>query len=1000
MRRFRESFGAKLLAALVGTVGVLLAVTLLVVRSQTERQVAAVAEKAVRSAEAQFAEIEELRRQLVDRLARPLVESPRATASLDAAIMDGDLAAIAGSTAYEMDLAGFPDMLVAYTDRDGRLVLTTDMSGSVSTADMLVIEPVARALLETDDFETVSYRVMEGSLYSVRTRVVELGARLVGTVSFAIPLTDEDVAGIGEVVGVEVCLVAEGNCLAGTASARERLADVLASVAAVTEPLRAVAEGIDWSVSARPLIPGDPAQGARVIAVPLDDVLAPFDRITDALFLGGGGALFLSILIGLALSRSLTRPVKALVAATGRVAEGDYEAEVSVDSHDEIGTLAGAFNEMTRGLLLKERYRSVLNKVVSRDVADELMAGDVELGGENREVTVLFADIRGFTALTDGMEPQEVIGLLNECMERLSRAVEDEGGVVDKYVGDELMAIFGAPISQGDEALRAVRAALRMRAAVEDLNRERARRGEEPIGLGVGLSTGVAVAGNMGSRTRLNYTVLGDIVNLGSRLCSVAGPGEVLISERTRAEIGPAVRVESRGSRPFKGFDAEVEVFAVEGLSEEGLSEEARADKGRTPPPGGAAALGLLLAAALVAAPPGAGAQEWPTLSDAGLSYMSADGSRQLDLSGQIDLETFAFTGHNAGLAYGRDVFVAPRLRLFTDVFLGERVYAFVELRADRGEAPSDTLWDARLEQAFVRVSNRAGTLSLQAGRFASPFGSYAARHLTQVDAFVRPPLAYDYRTVLSRTIAPPDADRFLGWKDQGRKFRAAGAPPVWGVPYQWGAMLSGEGGPLQYRFAVMNSAPSSEVAAWGWDADRFEHPSFVAGVSVELSAEWSVGASWNRGPYAEKELTAGKPTKDHTAYDQELFSVDARFARGPLIARAEVIRDRWEVPNVADDPVEWSYSAEGQLDVSAGLFLSARVGYLDFRRLSDDLGAASSRPGGGAEWDHDVARFEIGAGYRLARNAGLLGSFMHSETLRQPDPNDDLFGLRLWWAF
>ena len=151
--------------------------------------------------------------------------------------------------------------------------------------------------------------------------------------------------------------------------------------------------------------------------------------------------------------------MKALVAATEQVAQGDYEAEVHVTSRDEMGALADSFNEMTRGLLLRERYRSVLNKVVSQDVAEELMSGDVELGGESRLVTVLFADIRGFTPLTEGMEPQEVIALLNECMEHLSRAIDAEGGVVDKFIGDEVMAVFGAPVTQDDHARRAVAAA-------------------------------------------------------------------------------------------------------------------------------------------------------------------------------------------------------------------------------------------------------------------------------------------------------------------------------------------------------------------------------------------------------------------------------------------------------------------------------------------------------------------------------------------------------------
>jgi adenylate cyclase len=295
-------------------------------------------------------------------------------------------------------------------------------------------------------------------------------------------------------------------------------------------------------------------------------VIAPFDRIRRALLLGGGGALLVSALFGAALSRSLTRPVHALVAATSRVARGDYDAEVSVTSRDEMRTLAEAFNDMTRGLLLRERYRAVLNKVVSQDVAAELMKGDVELGGENRLVTVLFADIRGFTTLTEGMEPQRVIGLLNECMECLSRAIDAEGGVVDKFIGDEVMAVFGAPVTQVDHARRAVRAAVRMREDMTEVNGQRRARGERPLAIGVGINSGVAVAGNMGSTNRLNYTVVGDTVNLASRLAGQAGPGEILIGGETLRLAGEAVHAPPLGGRALKGFASEVEVYAVEAV--------------------------------------------------------------------------------------------------------------------------------------------------------------------------------------------------------------------------------------------------------------------------------------------------------------------------------------------------------------------------------------------------------------------------------------------------
>ena len=989
--RIRESFAAKLLSALLGTVGLLLLVTLVVVRAETARQVEAATERAIESAGTQFAELDALQQQLTAQLARPFTEGPRAVAALEEAFALDSLDYIAGTVEYDLDFAQLEDVVVAFTDGWGEHVLTLDRGARIEDADPLEVSSLAMELLEGTEYELRSFRALHERLYSVRTQIVGFD-RPIGTVSFGLPVDDADLARIGALVGVEVCIVAGGACVAGTAVARASLAPALVAREGTMEPIEVRAAGQQWSIRAAPLVPAEPEQGWRVVAVPLDAVLAPFRRITRALFVGGGAALALSLLVGTVLSRGLTRPVRQLVEATGRVARGDFEGEVVVDSRDELRTLGDAFNDMTRGLLLKERYRSVLNKVVSRDVAEELLKGDVELGGENRRITVLFADIRGFTSLTEGMEPQEVIALLNECMERLSAAVEEERGVVDKYVGDELMAVFGAPLSQGDEALRAVRAAVRMRAAIEELNAERADRGEAPIGLGIGLNSGEAVAGNMGSRERLNYTVLGETVNLASRLCSVARPGQILASRETLEEGGDAVRASSAGARTLKGFSEDVEVFAIEGLG-----DTARIGLARGP---GSATAVLALGCGLLAlgGPSAAHAQEWPTLSGLGVGYMSPSGRVQVDLSGQLDLEAFWFNGHEAGLAYNADggLLIAPRLRVFNDIFVGRSLYGLIELRAHAGEAPTNDTFEAKIEQAFVRAANELGTISLQAGRFVSPVGSYGSRHLSEVDPFVRPPLPYDRRTVMSAVAAPADAAAWLTWKDlPDASGLGARVPPVWNAPYMWGAMLAGQIDWLGYRLAVQHGAPSFEDDWWDWLDNVFTTPSWIAGVSASLAPELSIGASYNVGPYGDQILetspnwgTAG----DWREYDQELVTFDVTFARGPLIARAEALRDRWEVPNVGD-AVDWSYTAEAQVDVLAGVFVAGRWGHIDFRPVGDGAG-------GEQEWDYDVTRWEGGVGYRLARNAGLLASAFTNVEATGGAHEDDLLALRLWWAF
>jgi len=566
---FRESFGAKLLAALGGTVLLLLIITFIVVRRETARQVDIVTTRAISSAERLFAELTELQRQQAAQLARPFTEQ-RAILRLDAQIQGDDFVLMALEVDYEMQRAGLPDALLVFTDAEGQPVLSIIQGESILGADPAGIAPIAEELLASDEIDATAYRLVDGRLYSVTSLYIEdLAGRAVGTITFGLPIDATDVEDIGAIGGFEACFHVEGRCVVGTPGVDAELTALMNEAVSSGVPLRTRAGGREIFITPELLDATDPFQGLRVTAVPLDDVLVPFERIQQALMFGGGGALLLSALIGIALSRSLTRPMRDLVAATGRVAEGDFGAEVNVTSQDEMGTLAKAFNDMTRGLLLRERYRAVLNKVVSQDVAEELMRGDVELGGESRLVTVLFADIRGFTPLTEGMEPQEVIGLLNECMEHLSQAIDAEGGVVDKFIGDEVMAVFGAPVTQNDHARRAVASAVRMRVGMATFNAVRRSRGDQPLAIGVGINSGVAVSGNMGSSNRMNYTVVGDVVNLASRLTGVARPGEILISGATLRLVGPGIEAPPLGGRALKGFSSEVEVYAVESLSDD-----------------------------------------------------------------------------------------------------------------------------------------------------------------------------------------------------------------------------------------------------------------------------------------------------------------------------------------------------------------------------------------------------------------------------------------------
>lgn len=270
------------------------------------------------------------------------------------------------------------------------------------------------------------------------------------------------------------------------------------------------------------------------------------------------GALGLSLLV----SRSFSDPIRALVGGTRAVQQGDFDVRLPVRNRDEIGQLTASFNEMTEGLKQKEKYRAVLDMVADKDVAERMMQGSSSLGGELRDISVLFCDIRGFTEMTQDMPPKDVIALMNDHFTAMTNVVYEHDGVVDKFVGDLIMGVFGAPKSYGNDAHNASRCCLRM---IQD--RERMNEGaEHPIQIGIGLASGEAVAGCMGSEDRLNYTVMGARVNLASRLCSVAGRAETVIDQGAYEALKDVVEVEALPELQVKGFNDAVQAYKLLGV--------------------------------------------------------------------------------------------------------------------------------------------------------------------------------------------------------------------------------------------------------------------------------------------------------------------------------------------------------------------------------------------------------------------------------------------------
>ncbi|MBK8091721.1 MAG: adenylate/guanylate cyclase domain-containing protein [Verrucomicrobiaceae bacterium] len=355
--------------------------------------------------------------------------------------------------------------------------------------------------------------------------------------------------------------------LVSTTIPKEQRAEVAAQVAeAMADSRRARREmqvsigGVRHEIFFRVLNPGSPFPiAAQVNLYPLSALDAEIRGLRGAVAALVALALLVALLAVLWISRNLSGPVTELSRAAREIEQGNFSVRVPVTRRDELGALAFSFNQMAAGLSLQEKYRSVLNAVADRTVAQQLIEQTGRLGGELRNVTMLFCDIRGFTALTEHMPPAEVIELLNDHMTALTEVAYAHEGIVDKFVGDLIMVLFGAPVSGGSDAARAVQCAQ----AMLEVRRAHNESAKHPIEVGIGIATGDVVAGCMGSDQRLSYTVLGHSVNLASRLCGIAGRGEIIMDDATYEQARSLVAAEPLEPVQLKGMQVKVQPWRV-----------------------------------------------------------------------------------------------------------------------------------------------------------------------------------------------------------------------------------------------------------------------------------------------------------------------------------------------------------------------------------------------------------------------------------------------------
>lgn len=302
--------------------------------------------------------------------------------------------------------------------------------------------------------------------------------------------------------------------------------------------------------------------------------LVPADRAFEAVFrvqrqniLIVVMILTVAFIIVYLFSRTLTLPIVELLHAARRIEQGDYAVQIKPSTRDEIGSLTVAFMQMVHGLRERQKIKEEFGKFVNPEIAERAIQGSLRLGGEKKHCTVLFTDIRGFTQFSESRQPEEVVDFLNRYFTAMVDSVTVTDGVVDKFIGDAIMAHWGALLPQKDEAKRAVNSALLMRQSLIDLNHSFALEGIPHINFGLGINTGPVIAGQVGSEKRLEFTVIGDAVNLASRIeyLNKEFGTDILISESTRRILGDDYHLVAMPPVPIRGKAEPQLTYAVLG---------------------------------------------------------------------------------------------------------------------------------------------------------------------------------------------------------------------------------------------------------------------------------------------------------------------------------------------------------------------------------------------------------------------------------------------------
>lgn len=451
----------------------------------------------------------------------------------------------------------YPDFDVLFYDVDGKLITSLGCSNPPATT-------TGQPFTQFDAAHEFHGLVPHGCETATDPRhapplawTVAIQVPGAGMVVVCLPLDDDFTRNVAQKLGISLCVSDAQNRVTGEFAVGQ------ISACAVHSALETVVMEGDVARFhfAPPQLPGVHVGSAMNVA----GVQKALDRhLQVATFIIALAAL-LAIVLGARIAGRMSVALKRVTEAHRKLQNQQYVKVPFMKTGDEIEDLATGFNTMVDGLQERDRLQATMGKYLSEQVVEHLMAGRVELGGVTLPVTILFSDIRSFTSISETMSAHELVALLNEYFTDMLRIVMQEGGVVDKYIGDAIMAVFGAPVPKPDDAERAVRAAVRMREALVTLNVRLAARGLTQLRTGIGIHTGEVVAGNIGSDQRMEYTVIGDAVNLASRLESATKElnADLLISEETHRLVAAHFNTKQIREITVKGRQQPVMVYEV-----------------------------------------------------------------------------------------------------------------------------------------------------------------------------------------------------------------------------------------------------------------------------------------------------------------------------------------------------------------------------------------------------------------------------------------------------